>query len=183
MIQAEDQYYIRQVEVYVSRNGNGIVDERHLKTEDDFKYYKIDGMETRYVICGQYGIHGLPHRIYEGALQDECYFASSVCLTTRRYIRQLDTTYFKYFDDAEEVLNNIIRFIKWLRTVPTLKLKPAQIKNIIKENSHHLKAVPDFPEGSVIQVTKSSLGIKLRSELKGINLYNQNELDLVPERE
>jgi hypothetical protein len=183
MISAEDQYYIRQVEVYVSRNGNGVVDARHLKTENDFVYYKIDGMETRYVICGQYGIHGLPHRIYEGALQNECYFASSVCRSTRKYVRKLDETYFKFYDDAKEVLDNIVRFIKWLRQVPNLKLKPIQIKNIMKENEHFLKAVPDFPEIELTQALMNTLVIRNREDLKGLEKFKQDELDLVPERE
>jgi len=183
MIKAEDQYYIRQVEVFVCREGRSLVDERHLKTEKDYEYYQVDGKEIRYVICDHHGVRGRMARIYEGAIQDECYFASSVCAPTRKYIRLLDNTYFKFYDDAEEVLNNATNFIKWLKTVPTLNLKQAQIKNIMKMNEHLIKDVPDFQEMALTQALNSTLKLKMRSDLKGLELFNQNELDLVPERD
>jgi len=179
MIKAEEQYYIKTVEVNVCRAGKSIVHDRHFKTPEDYKYYQFQQKEIRYVIMDSYGISYLPHRIYEGAIQHECFFASGVCNITRRYARDLDKTYFKFYDDAEEVLININKFISWLRIVPTLNLKKIQIKHIMEGSEHFLRDVPDFPDPELIQALKSSLIIKKRSDLKGLKLFHQNELDLV----
>lgn len=179
MIKAEEQYYIASVEVNICREGKSIVDSRHFKTPADYRYYKFQRKEVRYVIRNAYGVCYLPHRIYEGAIQHECFFASGVCKVTRKYVRDLDKTYFKFFDDAEEVLINITKFISWLRTVPTLNLKNVQKKHIMQENEHFLRDVPDFPDPELIQALRNTLVIKKRSDLKALSLFHQNELDLV----
>lgn len=175
-IPSEDQYYIKEVKVFITREGNGVVDRRHLKTPEDYAYYKVVGEETRYVICGAYGIHGSPARIYEGGLENECYFASGICSKTRRYVRKLDHTYFVFYDDAEEVLNNIIVYIKWLKKVHLLNLKKAQIKKILNENNHFMQDVPDFQERITL---KAGSNVKMRSGLSKLERFLQDEKDLI----
>jgi hypothetical protein len=175
-MKAEDQYFIAEVEVFITRNGNGIVEERHLKTDEDHKYYKVSGKETRYVIYGASGIKMLPATIYTSKLKDECYFASGVIRKTNSYIRELDNTYFKFYDDAEEVLKNIILFISWLRNKP--KITGVKMKKIKARTDHLLMEVHAIPEVDQIRMLQAGLKVKRRSELKPLALELQNELDL-----
>jgi len=175
-MKAEDQYFIAEVEVWVVRKGLGIVEERHLKSEEHHKYYQVDGKETRYVICGASGRKMLPATIYSSHLQGDCYFASGFLKTTRTYRRELDKTYFKFYDDAEEVLKNIILFISWLRNIP--KMNKNALKKIKAKTDYLLMDAHPTQEMEQMRALQAGLKVKRRSELKPLALDLQNELDL-----
>lgn len=176
-IKAEDQYFIQEIEVWITRQGRGVVEDRHVRTEEDHVYYKITGREKRYVIRHYVQSRQEPKALYERPLANEAYFASSVVHTTRHYIRELDNTFFKYYDDADEVLENIKSFIQWLRKIPTLKNKK-QMKEIKEKNEYLLKDRPVFPEMELIRQSQVGLKVKRRSDLKGLARHNQDALDL-----
>lgn len=176
-MKAEDQYIIDEVEIWVSRNETSFVDERHLKTPEDHLYYKVDGKQTRYVICGNYGNAYLPASIYESAIRAECYFASGLIKPTRQYQRKLDHTYFRFYDDAEEVKNNIITFLQWLRKVPTLDLKKMKMKEIVERNSHFLQDVA--PTQEWMTRSKRIINGKRRSDLNSLQRDLADERDLI----
>jgi hypothetical protein len=182
-MKAEDSLFISQEQFYVTRNGNGIVEARHLKCANDYTYYKVVGLETRYVIRGVSGVKYLPDLIYTTPIKHECFFASSVCTVTRRYVRELDRTYFKYYDDAEEVLLNIIRFIKWSKNIGKIKLKKGQMTAIKLMTQDLVMDVLDTPEAERIRTSQVGLEVKRRSELKPLARDLADELDLLPERD
>ena len=177
-MKAEEQYFIAEVEVYVTRNGLSIVQEHHLKSEEHFKYYQVDGKEKRYVIYGASGIKMLPSTIYSTHLQGDCFFASGFVRTTRVYRRELDKTYFKFYDDAEEVLKNIILFITWLRNKPTT-IKKMEMKRIKAKTDYLMEDVHATQDVEQIRMLQAGLKVRKRSELKPLALDLQNELDLV----
>ena len=174
-MKSEEQYYIGEVEVYVTRDGNGIVEDRHLKTDEDYKYYRVSGKEIRYRICGHSGPKHMPARLYESHIQGQCYFASSVCYETRKYIRPLDSTYFKYFDDAEEVLKNIINFTKWSKNLPK-GLKKMQMKRIVAAVEDLIADVPSMPNQN--QYLNGSSPKKIRKNLSPFARDLEDEMDL-----
>ncbi len=174
---AEDQFQIIELELFITRDGNGYVDERHLKTPEDFEYYKVLGKQTRYAIIKVSGILYLPHLIYETPTKNECYFASGVLRPTPIYQREFDTTYFKYVDDAERVLNNIRNFISWLKTVPKIKLPKAQAKKILGAYGHLIKDAPPTPEWE--RLSKIVFVGKKRSDLSPLAKDLAEEQDFV----
>lgn len=180
-MKAEDQYLIRKVEVWVTREGKGIVEERHLKTPEDHVYYKVVGKQERYVVCGIYGICYLPAQIYESAIRDECYFASGIIRPTRKYLRELDRTYFRFYDDAEEVKNNIIVFLQWLRKVPTMGLKRMKEKAIVETYRDLIRDVHATQEWT--EASKIICEGKKRSDLASFARSLADERDLVPEKD
>lgn len=180
-MKAEDQYFISQELVWITRNGNGIVEDRHLKTEEDHKYYQVVGRETRYVIRGVNGIKHKPALIYETPLKYECFFLSGYTRPTRKYLRELDNTYFKYYDDAEEVMVNIQRFVKCLKTLPNIDNKTRKKIGIIA--AHLIVDVHDTVEAARIRVYQTGLKVKRRSELSPLARDCASELDLCPEKD
>lgn len=179
---AEDQYFIEQVMVYVTRGGMGVVDSRHIKSDDDSEYYKVSGLEERYVIRGASGIKHMPHTIYESHLSGECFFASGLLRTTKKYRRELDSTYFKYYDDAEIVMNNITKFIRWAKKLPTT-LPKKTIKKISNQTSHITSDVADTQEAQRIRASQVGLKIKRRSELSPLAKDLAEERDWCQERD
>jgi len=180
-MKAEDQYLIDQVEVWVCREGKGIVEERHLKTPEDFIYHKVLDKQTRYVIIKPSGIIHLPHLIYETPINNECYFASGYLRSSRKYLRPLDATYFKFLDDAELVKNNIISFIRWLRTVKTSRLQKMQKKTILLTYGDLLREALATPEWETI--SKRIWTGKNRKDLAPFRRDLQDELDFLPEKD
>jgi len=176
MIKAEAQYFIQEVEVWITREGRGVVEDRHV-TQWNHDYYKIVGREKRYVIRHYVQSRQEPKALYERPLANEAYFASGCCNATRHYRREIDNTFFRYFDDAEEVLNNIISFIQWLRNIKGLNKK--QMKMIHEKNDYLLKDRPAFPEMELIRQSQIGLQVKRRSDLKGLARFNQDEEDLI----
>ena len=174
---AEDQFKIIELELWITREGNGYVDERHLKTEKDYEYYKVLGKQTRYAIMKASGILHLPHLIYETPTKNECYFASGVLRSTPVYQREFDTTYFKYVDDAELVLKNIQRFISWLRNLPKITLPKVQMKKILATYGHLIQDVHPTQEWE--RLSKIEFVGKRRSDLAPLAKDLAEEQDFV----
>jgi hypothetical protein len=161
-MKAEDQFVIHEVEIHVTREGKGIVDSRHLKTKEDYQYYKVSGIEKRYVIVGPSGIKMMPHLIYENAVAGYFFFISGLFKSTRKYIREIDYTYFKYYDDAEEVLNNLIKFILWMKSY---KPRGKKDVNAMKKYISLSMDVPDSQEIERIRQLNLGLNPKMRKNL------------------
>ena len=176
---ATESYQIEPVECWISRGGLGVVEDHNVKTKDDHVYYKIEGRETRYCIIRPTRRLQQPSLIYETPTKNECFFASGLIRQTRNFIRPLDRTYFKFFDDAEEVKNNIISFITWLQKVPTLNLKKMDKKGIMNTYGHLLMDVPPTPEWE--KILNLTYVAKKRSDLSPLARDLQDELDLIPE--
>lgn len=176
IIKPEEQYFIQQIEVWITREGRGVVEDRHV-TADNHDYYKIFGKETRYVIKHYVQSRQSPAVLYTRPLQEEAYFASSVVRPTRKYRQELDNTFFKYYDDAEEVLNNIIYFILWLKNLPTL---PKKATKLIKDrNDYLLRARASSPEMELIRQSQVGLTVKRRDQLGKLARDLAEERDLI----
>jgi hypothetical protein len=72
-VKAEEQYFIYSKEVWITREGNGIVEDRHLKTQQNHIYHKVVGRETRYIIRGASGNIYMPANLYENLLSQDAY--------------------------------------------------------------------------------------------------------------
>lgn len=174
----EEQFFIHPVEVWITREGNGIVEDRHLKCQSDYEYYKVVGKEVRYVIRGCNGIVFLPSTLYERFLSGDGSFASSVVNRTRKYQRELDMTWFKYYDDAEEVLNNLIKFILWAKTIPKINIKNVMKKKLINQTKHLTVDVVDTRATALIRESVSGLEVKKRNDLSPLAKDLAEEMDL-----
>lgn len=175
---SEDQFLIIPVECWITRNGNGVVEDRHVKSEEDHKYYRIQRRETRYRIIRASGVPiYLPSLTYETPLMGEAYFASGVVRKTRRYIRELDKSWFKFYDDADEVRQNIIKFILWLKNPP--KISKTQMKKIMSLCGYLIQDV--HPTQEWVRLSKIEFDLKKRKDLSPLKRELQDELDLFPE--
>ena len=171
----EDQWFILAIAVWICRDGNGIVSD-HIPLSEH-AYHQVSGREIRYVIHKYSGRDFLPHLNYESPISEYCPQASSFMSPTRKYQKELDRTYFKYYDDAEEVLNNIITFCKWIKT---FKSKDKKINKKILEGCHHLlKDVPDSPELQSFRQSMNGLSAKRRDQLSPKEKLSQDQKDLV----
>jgi hypothetical protein len=177
-VKAEDQYFIHIEKVWITREGNGIVECRHLKTKEDHEYYKVVGREDRYVIYGASGRVFLPASLYETPLSGEGYFASGFVSKTRQYLREIDRTWFKYYDDAEEVLNNLVKFTLWAKRIPDLAIKTTIKKRLINQTKLLVRDVADTREVALIRTSATGLKVKNRKDLKPLARELADERDL-----
>lgn len=168
-----DAYFIHQKQYRISRGGKGIVS-NHVQLEGNEDYYHFTGLETRYTIRGVNG--NVNHALYSCHTQHECQFCSLA--TTRQYLRTLDETYFKFYDDAEEVLKNIQQFLKWLPTVEKMSLPKVKKKAILDKCKDLMRDVPSSLDWESMRASQIGLPVKRRNELKGIQRYSQDLLDL-----
>lgn len=183
----EDQFFINIQDVLVCRSGNNILSpfivedqiDYYGSLENVYKYHQVTGWESRYVIMKSSGRDYIPRLNYESPISDICPQASVIINPTRKYKRELDDTYFKYYDDAEEVLNNIINFCKWLKKkIPTMSKKDS--KKMLYLCEYLMKDVPDSQDLQQIRQSMIGLQVKRRSDLSSLERFNQDELDLNP---
>jgi hypothetical protein len=174
-MKSEKKYFIIKQSVFISSCGCRLIDHRHLVTDEDFIYYGDPTLQERYVICNDWG-PGCSAGIYEGFIRTDCSAASSCLEPTRKYKRQLDASRFKYYDDAEEVLLNIQRFIQWLKMVPTMKLKSAVKKKMLLDTEHLTRDCPDFIQTGALT---TGSGEKLRSNLSPFKRHLADQKDLI----
>lgn len=179
---AEDQYFIRQIQIYVCREGKGYVDERHLKIGDPIdsgllNYYKVSGLETRYEIFDNNGPVFLPASRYEQFTRTSLSYLQSKISPTRRYKLELDRYKFRYYDDAEEVLESIIFFISWLKKNPNGKNKKE--KDSLKKALHFMEDVHPIADWQKIKMSQVGLQVKRRSDLSPLAREIADERDLI----
>lgn len=183
----EDQFFINAITVLICRNGHGILSDHIPEEQSDYyggldkvyEYHQVVGYETRYVIMQHNGICYLPHINYESPISDICPSASNEINSTRKYKRELDTTYFKYYDDAEEVMNNIISFCKWLkRKIPEMSKK--DLKKVMFRCEHLIKDVPDSQELQKMRQLMIGFPGRGRCDLSSLERVKQDDLDLKP---
>lgn len=101
-----EQFRIVEREVYISKEYFAM--SNHAALSDGYA-----SKELRYCICGSTGVRYLPASVYEGFMRNECMAFSSYYIKTRNYKKDLDKTYFRYYDDAKEVLDNLVSFYRW----------------------------------------------------------------------
>ncbi len=175
---AIESYKIFPIDCWVTECRNRIISDKNVKSQADHDYYKILRRDTRYRITRPTGSLYLPHLIYETPTKNECYFASGIIKQTRNYIHDLDKTYFRFYDDAEEVKNNIISFIKWLQTVPKIRLKNVRTKEIMNIYGSLLADVPTTQEWE--KALSLTFKEERRSDLSPLAMDLQEESDLIP---
>jgi hypothetical protein len=158
-MKAEDSYFICEVEVYPVMDGRFIM---YPHVMNNRKYYKAGPIETRYVIRRPLGIAN--EHVYKSQIQTTCCMFESKLAPTNRYIRTIDASYFKYYDDAEEVLNNIILFILWIKEIAVTRKWEKQFVKIAKENEFLVRDTDDSPEEALIRASQIGLKVKRRSE-------------------
>ena len=179
-MKAEDAFVIMEVDIYITRDGNSYVDERHLKTEDDFRYYGVTKKEKRYVIVGPSGIKMHASCVYEMAMSDFGGYISALFKITRRYKKDFDKTYFRFYDDAEEVVENIRRFIQWLKK-PTKVLGKVERRKA-KKYLHLLLDAPSSQEWALTIASPVGSNPKLRKNLDNLGRHLAEERDLLQGR-
>lgn len=142
-----------------------------IKEEDAIK-------EKRYAIHGHdtFGltVEYLPARIYESLIDDVCFNARySAIKKTNKYKKEVDSWLFKYYDDADEVMQNIIRFISWAKKNQTKKIKKVTGK-LIKDFS---------PSKGWLEKKVLSIGLnesaKRRKSLSSFRQEVESEMDLL----
>lgn len=183
-MKSEESFFIEEVTVRTTRNGKGIVEERHIQSEADIRYYQASKeTENRYRIWWHYGPIRNPACLYRVPAETDLYYFSGNLNATRKYLRELDQTYFKFYDDAEEVLNNIILFIQWLKNPPA-KLK--EKKTFLKILEKYQSLITDKAVSAEwVKTRQSQIGLqpKRRDALTRLRREVQDEMDLVPELE
>lgn len=108
---AEDQFAIVEFEAWIVRDGKGMTIHKSVYGDDP-----SSTLDKRYKILNANGTGQFqPADFYTSPCSDECVHAGAFMERTRKYKRDLDRTYFKFYDDADEVKQNMIRFILWLK--------------------------------------------------------------------
>jgi len=168
-MKSEDSFYIHEMELYFRNNGKNVI-YPHV-VERDPEYFKGAVPSKRYVIMSPIGIHN--HTLYSSLISIELPQAQQHLNTTRRYAREVDSTYFKYYDDAEEVMNNIISFIKWIKDrVNTNKARTMnEVKAMDKMRERCIHLIRDrFYTDEEISIKDSMVGrdVLLRSKQSSV---------------
>lgn len=189
-MKAEDQYIIVQTPCYITRDGQGIITNRKLIEDDgpdlvehNKKYYKVCADEIRYVvmypcIAGGISVLGYPANRYLSAMRNECFMAYGFINQTRKYKLFLDNTYYKFYDDADEVIQNLIKFTKWLKNIPQTMAKRT-IKEIMNKNEYLIKDAPDTLEWQRAKASQHGLSVKTRNSLNRLQRETVDERDLI----
>ena len=184
MKNAENCFFIEQVVVRTTRNGNGIVDERHIRCDDDLRYYQAsEKTEVRYRIWSHHGSMEDPSSLYRTPLEKDVFYASGHLRPTHQYLRKLDQTYFKFYDDAESVMHNIISFLQWLKNPPKKLLETSKFQKILKKYQPLITKKTVSAEWGKTKALQDGLRVKRRDALTRLQREIQDEMDLVPVRD
>jgi hypothetical protein len=167
---AEDSYYICEIQVHPTNNGNNVMMPHVM---DNAEYYNAGPIETRYIIRNPLGM--VTEYIYKNQSNDSCVRFQEHMIVTRKYIRPIDGKYFKYYDDAEEVLENIKRFIQWIKKKATIRFPGKKTLAILEENRFLIRNTSYSAEQQAMRDSQIGLKVKRRSELVG---EKQNILDI-----
>jgi len=156
----QDKYWIEERKVWVYKNGIVLNDRFHLISIPDKSQYKL---QIRYKICSALGgvqdamaivkwLLGMFPRLQYG-LQD----------TGREYINKIDSSYFRYLDDAELACNNLNHCIRYLRENKESFDKKSQRK--IESLRDLLNIFPCTEEQEKMRALSLTLKGKRRAEL------------------
>lgn len=172
----EDQFFIAERKLIINSARDGIITPHAF----ELPYHEGAEEQTRYMI---YKCSG-PCRaqaLYSGLLDSE--FGSSLnqhLLPCRSYIRKLDSYAFKYIDDAEQYLTNVVNFVRWLRK---------QIETSTTKKLNKLKAKVSFyiltgeqwdtADTAKMRALNNGLKGKRREELKGFRRSLEDSKDLL----
>lgn len=156
-------HFIAEVKIYINSSGK-------YRASDHVGEKMNYPCETRYCVCNHSGPIMEPECLYKTPMASHCAGASPWLKPTRRYKEPLDKTYFKYYDDAEEVLHNIERFITWLKNQTGKKIVKGWWMSLTKEH-------PDTLDAASMRASKIG-SPKKRSELTGL-LKDMAECDLL----
>lgn len=100
-------YWIEEINVRVNR-GRLVI--KASQADKDLQGFKD---EKRYVVCGSLGTTSVTGLV-RSLVQDFPRLANETIDYARRYINDIDNTYFKFLDDAEWACNNINSCVEWL---------------------------------------------------------------------
>lgn len=127
--------------------------------------------ESRYVIYGHEGVEYLPSRAYKNYISDSGIVFPNA-KKTREYKREVDETYFKYYDDAEEVLENIKALINWLDSLRLRNLK----KKAQKKTSSKQKPTPGTDHVWTREIAVTSDWARLKNSMNGCAVRRRSDL-------
>lgn len=135
-------------------------------------------IEERYTIHRWDGDVFLPHRVYESFVSDECWQAQHLIKPHRKFKYEPLYTWMPYYDDAEIVLENIKRYILWLKTaIPKMNAK--QKRKISLNCERHLHDVEPREIWEQRKAFMNGVSVKRREDLKGIARHLMDEKHFV----
>ncbi len=114
----------------------------------------------------------LPQRIYESAIETDCYGFKYHVAKTNKYKKEIDSWAFKYYDDADEVLENIKSYILWAKNNQTKKIATITAMTIKNFN----------PSPEWLEMKALSIGLKekkIRNNLSSFQKMIAEEQDLI----
>lgn len=160
------------IEKKVWINHRGVIP-NHVIEQDGAKTHSAK-QDTRFCIATDSGIIQDPACIPRNVTADNPE-ATRYVHTTRRYKHEVDKTYFRFFDDAEEILNNIIALIEWLEKTKTMDMNRKRKK--LAEKHYHLTELRDIREEILALRIESSS--KTRENLDSLHRDLADERDLI----
>lgn len=165
-------YAIEKVNVHIE--GRRVVEEPFWKNVRE----KLN-IEERYVIrrCdNEFSV--LSEEFYTHACRDECARASNSLRRTRKYKNPIDSEYFRYYDDALEVKENIVAFVEWLIKkspgLPQREFKKVMTRNETKMMYRHVKNQKWWNK----VILNDGSDVKMRKELPELERELADERDL-----